>query len=572
MREKTLTFLYLFTFLLTGIGFSYAQAESPRLKIFMNEFSRLESGQKFDSINLLIVRFSELETLTPYEKAGFSLYKSIYYKRISRYDEAIAISKQGLQYCGNTSSFELFKKRLLINIADIYFTILKYDEANRYAVQAKKIGTEGYFDIDSYCITGYWFEINKMYSKSIAEYETALRLIRQHGNKCKAAQVLNKMAVLYGRNGNYNKGITFANKAVSLADSCRELVNSINARKSKYDLLKEFKKYKEATELYDTIILLDGKYAFNLRNEKLDELEAKYQNQLKTQKNASLSLMNRKNNEVIKRQRIILYCSVLVIIVFSILVFFLIKFYRKQKQTNRSLAVQKIQIEENNKELQRLNLLNQKIFSVISHDFKGPITTLKLMLSNEIVKEKENSAVAAYIKEIGLQLEQSEAMLESLLDWAKTELKIKAGEKTMYLVGTLVNEVTGQLKSKLDEKELKVSILVDEHCQTDFPREVLKIVFRNIMSNAIKFSNPSGIIEVSFSGNKLKVKDHGKGIPENKLDKLFNQAINPGLGTLQESGFGIGLYLSYELMQKNNGSITVQNNEDTGSTFCIVLP
>lgn len=537
----------------------------------MDEFSRLESGQKFDSINLLTVRFSELETLTPYEKAGFYLYKSIYYKRISRYEEAIAISRQGLKYCDGTKAFELFKKRLLVNIADIYFTILKYDEANRYAVQAKKIGSDGYFDIDNYCITGYWFELNKQYSKSITEYEKALRLIKEHGNKCKAAQVFNKMAVVYCKDGNYNKGIILVNKAISLADSCQELVNSINTRKSKYDILRAAKKYKEATELYDTIILLDGKYAFNLRNEKLDELEAKYQNELKTQKNASLSLINRKNNEVINRQRIILYCSVSVIVIFLILVFFLVKFYRKQRETSRSLAIQKIQIEENNKELQRLNLLNQKIFSVISHDFKGPITTLKLMLSNDVVKENEDSAVAAYLKEIGLQLEQSDAMLESLLDWAKMEMKVKAAEKTMYSIATLVSEVTSQLKSKLDEKQLKVSVSIDEKTQTDFPREVLKIVFRNIMGNAVKFSNPKGIIEVSFLENSLKVKDYGKGMPKTKLDKLFNQAISPGLGTLHESGFGIGLYLSYELMQKNNGIITVENNEDAGCTFSIVL-
>ncbi|MCF6130770.1 tetratricopeptide repeat-containing sensor histidine kinase [Flavobacterium wongokense] len=558
MREKSPIFLCFLLFFLIGISSSYGQNESVRLKIFMDEFSRLESGQKFDSINLLTVRFSELENLTQYEKAGFYLYKSIYYKRISRYEEAIAISRQGLKYCDDTNSFQLFKKRLLINIADIYFTILKYDEANRYAVQAKKIGTDGYHDIDNYCITGYWFEINKKYSKSIAEYEQALHLIRQYGNICKSAQVLNKMAVVYCKEGNYKKGIILVDKAISLADSCQEMVNSINARKSKYDILRASKKYKEATELYDTIILLDGKYAFNLRNEKLDELEAKYQNELKTQKNASLSLINKKNNGVINRQRIILYCSISVIVIFLLLVFFLIKFYRKQRAAN--------------KELQRLNLLNQKIFSVISHDFKGPITTLKLMLSNDAVKENEDNAVGAYLKEIGLQLEQSDAMLESLLDWAKTELKIKAGKQNPYSIHALVSEVAGQLKSKLDEKELTVSISFDTKTQTDFPQEVLKIVFRNIMSNAIKFSNPKSVIEISYLDNKLKVRDYGKGIPKNKLDKLFNQAISPGLGTFHESGFGIGLYLSYELMQKNNGVITVENNEDVGCTFSIVLP
>jgi two-component system, sensor histidine kinase and response regulator len=570
MGKKSLAFW--FVVFLMGTGFSYAQQESARLNTFMDRFSRLEHEQKYDSVTLVISRFSELENLTSYEKAGFYLYKSIYYKRISRYDEAIAISKKGLEYCKGTGLFAIFKKRLLINIADIYFTMLKYDEAYRYAEQAKKIAVECYYDIDNYSITGAWLEMNRRYAESIREYEKALQLIKKYHTNCKASEVTSKLAHAYIKARDFNKGIDLINNSISLADSCGQMVNSINARKSKYTILKDLKKYKEANEIYDTIILLEGKYAFNLRNEKMDMHEAKYQNQLKTQKNASLKLINRKNNEVIARQRIILYCTVLVILIFSFLVYFLIKFYRKQRETNRSLALQKIQIEDTNKELQRLNLLNQKIFSVISHDFKGPITTLKLMLSNDAIKKTENSTVAPYLREIGSQLEQSDAMLESLLDWAKTELKIKAGEHKLYTVYDLVSEVVGQLQSKLDEKELTAVVSIDNAIRIDFPREVLKIVFRNIISNAIKFSNPKSSIEISFSDNKLTVKDYGKGMPKNKLDKLFNQAINPGLGTFQESGFGIGLYLSYELMQKNNGTIIAQNNKDTGCTFSIVLP
>ncbi len=572
MRKKTFVYVCFLAVFLIGIGFSYGQNESARFKVFKDEFSRLESDQKYDSITLIISRFSELENLTPYETAGFYLYKSIYYKRISRFDEAIAISKKGLEYIGKNTSFEIFKKRLLINIADVYYTMLRFDEAYNYAEQAAKIPVECYHDIDNYSITGAWLEMHKRYGESISEYQKALQLIKKYDANCKASEVTSKLAHVYVKTKDFNKAIALTNSSISLADSCGQMVNSINSRKSKYNILKELKRYKEANEIYDTIILLEGKYAFNLRNEKMDELEAKYQNQLKTQKNASLKLINNKNNEVISRQRIILYCSVLVIVIFALLVFFLIKFYRSQKETNRFLAIQKIQTEANNKELQRLNLLNQKIFSVISHDFKGPITTLKLLLSNEVIKESENPVTATYIKEISSQLEQSDAMLESLLDWAKTELRVKTGEKSNYAINNLVNEVVHQLQSKLDEKELTISVVIDDTIRTDFPQEVLRIVFRNIISNAIKFSTPKSAIEISFFDKKLNVKDYGKGIPENKLEKLFNQAINPGLGTFQESGFGIGLYLSYELMQKNNGTIMAQNNADGGCTFSIVLP
>lgn len=572
MTSSKLLFRCLTIFLLILVTQNaFSQYSSSKLRQFVRDFTRLENEGKLDSINLLTLRFSEFETLTLAEKAVFCLYKSIYYKRVGRFEEAIAISKEGLKYFANHPS-QITKKRLLINLADIYFTMLNFEKANQYAIQAKKIKKEGYYDIDNYCITGSWYERNGQYRESISEYEKALQLIRRFGDRCKSTQVITKIAYVYGKTGDFDKGIRLVNKAIKLADSCQELVSSINVRKSKYGMLKEFKRYKEANEVYDTIILLEGKYALNERNEKLDALEAKYKNQLKTQINTSLKLINQRNKEVIVRQQVFLFCLLAGLLVFGLMVYILRKFYLKQKEANLVLAEQQEQIAENNKQLQRLNVLNQRIFSVISHDFKGPINTLRIILDNEEIEKIENPQIAAYIKEIGFQLAQSDAMLESLLDWAKTELSISSADHDSFELHLLVSEVLQQLDASAREKQIDFKVELDPVTQIFFRREVLKIVLRNLISNAIKFSFPKGIVEITYDNHCIKIKDYGKGIPPGKLDKLFRQRISPGLGTLQESGFGLGLYLSYELIQKYGGQLSAENNEDAGCTFIIFLP
>ena len=122
---------------------------------------------------------------------------------------------------------------------------------------------------------------------------------------------------------------------------------------------------------------------------------------------------------MVKKQQSALIGALIAVLIFIILLFLLIRLSRKQKKTNAELSTQKEIIESNNKELNRLNVLNQKIFSVISHDFKGPIFTLKTLLNTKEVQEIENKRISSYLQSINLQLDQADAMLKSLLDWAK---------------------------------------------------------------------------------------------------------------------------------------------------------
>jgi signal transduction histidine kinase len=168
-------------------------------------------------------------------------------------------------------------------------------------------------------------------------------------------------------------------------------------------------------------------------------------------------------------------------------------------------------------------------------------------------------------------LDQSDNMLNSLLDWAKTELMINISTADEINLKNSVATACNELSAKAQEKKITLNNTIPEGSMTNFNASVLGIVLRNVLSNAIKFSFENSAIDISYSENTIIIKDYGKGIEPKKLEKLFKQNINPGLGTNLESGFGIGLYLSHELMIKNDGTISVENNKTEGCTFRIVL-
>jgi signal transduction histidine kinase len=92
---------------------------------------------------------------------------------------------------------------------------------------------------------------------------------------------------------------------------------------------------------------------------------------------------------------------------------------------------------------------------------------------------------------------------------------------------------------------------------------------RNLISNAVKFSFPNSSISLLGRNNYLAVIDEGTGIKEEKIGKLFKQKLMPEFGTELEGGFGIGLYLCYELLRKHKAIMSVSNNSDKGTTFTI---
>jgi two-component system, sensor histidine kinase and response regulator len=538
------------------------------MDVFENTFKKLQKENKKDSLFIIVNSFEANKDLSQDEKQLALYYKALYYKSITNHKLAIVLLKKCLKLNSNSVRSQKLSKAILYQLSDSNFTTQDFDKANFYAILALKDlsfnleNHQRYIDLHS--IIGYYNYLQNEYKVSLVEYELAIEASKKY-NPCKVCEVKYKEAQIFSKLNQFEKAKKTIFEGIKIADSCHEKINKLNALRSYRNILLENRKVNEANTVYEQIETLVSEVEIKDNIIRFDSLESAYKTKLKDQENNSLKALNNQKEIVVERQKWALVSLIFGLIVLGSLLYFVFKLSKKQKKSNLELEAQKIKIEENNKDLNRLNLLNQKIFSVISHDFKAPITTLKLLLSKEEITKSENPIVASYIKEIYSQLEQSDEMLKSLLDWAKTELGYEDHSNDITIV-------KNQLSKNLSEKQIIITHAVQENLKVNFPSSILNIVLRNILNNAIKFSNQKSTIEVYFEENILKIKDSGKGIDSKRLEKLFKQNVNPGLGTNFESGFGMGLYLSNELMLKNKGRISVSNNQDAGCTFAIHFP
>lgn len=556
-----------------SICFSQESKRPLRLENLTQRYVDFDNAQQYDSISKILFEYESLPNLSLLEKQILYFFKGNLNTRILKFEDGFLNYKKSLAFYDKSKAATRPYAICLACISDLYFTKKKYKEANAYALKAKMfVPKEYYFEyINIRIINAYYNYLTKDYTKSLTNYTEVEKFIVENKDECKLSEVQIKKAELLSAMGDFEMALSLVNKSIQRSSKCKHDVVVRNARITKEKILREHDLLKEALIEKDSITIAEEKLGLDIRNQKIDQLETQYKTKLKEQQNKTLTLINSEKEKTLDKQKRILIIGAIGIFILSLLLYFVFKLSKKQKQTNKILALQNEKIEENNKTLNRLNLLNQKIFSVISHDFKGPITTLQFTLSKSNSIFSDNSEIKNYINDISNQLTQSDAMLNNLLDWAKTELITTNTEFNIFNLHNCVLLAIADNQIKISEKSIQIvnNILPENNIQ--FNEAVLKIVLRNIINNAVKFSYENSKIEISYTNNEIFITDYGKGIDAKKLSKLFTQNVNAGLGTNLETGFGMGLYLCYELMQKNNGSIIAENNTKNGVTFIIKL-
>jgi signal transduction histidine kinase len=234
------------------------------------------------------------------------------------------------------------------------------------------------------------------------------------------------------------------------------------------------------------------------------------------------------------------------------------------------------QLKKQATELQQLNDLKDKFFSIISHDLKGPVFGVKELIhltQNGIVTEEE---FLEMLPEISKNMEQVAILLENLLAWTSSQLR---GE---YLQPQLLdlNKLIGNQKNLLERLAREKSITLDLNCFEDnwviADKNMMELIIRNLVSNAIKFSTPGSKVLIYCEDGEdeavLCVQDFGVGIPEENLRKLNTGISFTTRGQSNESGTGLGLLLVRDYIAKNSGTMTVHSTLGQGTKFRITVP
>jgi signal transduction histidine kinase len=234
------------------------------------------------------------------------------------------------------------------------------------------------------------------------------------------------------------------------------------------------------------------------------------------------------------------------------------------------------QIEEKNKELQRMNDTKEKLFSIISHDLRSPIGQLKNSLdlvNREYISPETFQQISA---KLSSEVDRLHSTLDNLLRWSISQLQgIKAAPERIALAYLLEQKLM-VFKQMAEQKNIKL-VLEDVNRYVWADPDHLLLVLRNLLSNAIKYSYQNGQILIrSYAKDDrviIEVIDKGMGMTEEVKASIFqHDNIISNTGTANEKGTGLGLKLCKEFIEKNDGEIRIESSEQKGTTFYISLP
>ena len=227
-------------------------------------------------------------------------------------------------------------------------------------------------------------------------------------------------------------------------------------------------------------------------------------------------------------------------------------------------------------ELQQLNDLKDKFFSIISHDLKGPVFGVKELIhltQSGLISHEEFLEI---LPEVSKNMEQVANLLENLLAWTSSQLRGEHIVKKELELTTILRSQKNLLGRIANEKNITIELENLEETWVEADKNMLELVIRNLISNAIKFSPSNHKVEVFLSKNSNEVtvcvRDYGIGISEENLQKLNSGVSFTTRGQNNESGTGLGLILVREYINKNGGHLTISSKEGDGSKFCFTLP
>lgn len=248
------------------------------------------------------------------------------------------------------------------------------------------------------------------------------------------------------------------------------------------------------------------------------------------------------------------------------------------KRKRKLLIEQKAALELQTKKLEELNVVKDKFFSILSHDLRSPMVNI-LGLLNIVSTDKNISENDKAMMFDGLKSSTTSTLetMDNILAWGRQQIKDNKSEIEQVNIHEIADRVCRFLQQSADKKSIKIinQINSDVHIMADNNR--LEFVLRNLMSNALKFSHNNSKVEIWTSVDEsfvnIHVKDFGTGIKKEMQEKLFDvQKTKSSRGTAGEIGTGLGLILSQEFINENNGSLSVTSEPGEGTTFTIRHP
>ena len=526
-----------------------------------------------------------------------------FYRQQALYNEAEAYYKEALKL-SEEKGYDNIIGNTLKDLGGLAYFLKRYEKALAYFRQSLT-----YFDKQK-DKGSYAAVVNNLgvVHKAIGNYRLSLRYLLEAYDFFKEQQSLRDLSAVLMNIGEVHQHLGQLDEAERnylLALKAASKVNNIQRLVEAYDYLAKF--YAQLED-YDKAYLYKGMYASykdSLYREEVSgqmaemakklELERKERAFFQLMQNKELEILNKENKinrlELNRKNNLVLL-FVLLVIMAGGGAFALYKGYRIKHKKNQQLAEQNQEIKLKNQQLQDVNeklrssenqlkTLNEskdKFFGILAHDLRSPLVTLRgfvnvLHHGHARFDQSEMNRLTGRIEN---SLKGLTSLLDNLLQWSTAQTGIIEFAPRKVRLQKVIDENIMLMETTAQVKDIElVKDVAVEHVYAD--KQMLHLIIRNLVSNAIKFTPRGGKVFITASESEdfttLTVKDTGVGIDEDKLKNLLEEnLLRTSRGTENEKGSGLGLWLCREFVERHHGKITVESEVGKGSSFRIVLP
>jgi signal transduction histidine kinase len=227
----------------------------------------------------------------------------------------------------------------------------------------------------------------------------------------------------------------------------------------------------------------------------------------------------------------------------------------------------------------KLNATKDKFFSIIAHDLKSPFNAIlgfSNLLMNQ-VKENDYEGIEKYAEIIQQSSMRAIELLMNLMEWTRSQGGRMEFNPEFVEMSQMIKDIVELLIDTANQKSITINLRIPKALPVIADKAMISTVLRNLISNAIKFTNQSGeiLLAADQKGDELLVfvKDNGVGMEQHDIDRLFKiDEIYSKSGTLKEKGTGLGLIFCKDFIEKHNGKIWLESEKGVGSTFYFSIP
>ena len=557
----------------------YDKGESVSLRLMGNGY-----GLNGDYTNMLSC-YQQALAIAEKIKSPLLIAKStinmaiMYYSKVGQFDEAMVLfEKAGNLFQSTGDTLDLIKS--LQCRGSIWVDRKQYEKAmqvyRRSGELAKAMKNEYMVVTTNDYISAILSA--KGSNKEALPYSLAtLDYFNRTDDKMRISMSADFVATTYLHLKNYPEALQYARRGLAAATAIKSipqireaeqiLANAYEAKGDAHNALKYFKLY--------------NYYADSLLNEtmlkKTARLEARYEFE---KKEARLKEEQDKKDALHKHTVRIkeLQISIAVLVIFFLIVLtFLLFRSRAIKQKNNQI------LQENNEKIEhqavQLLINNQekdKLFSIVAHDLKVPLLSLRQMLA--LIKQGAlpEEEIKSIMQELSREADYSSELVSNLLSWAGSQMNGRVVTPVALSLQQVANDTISLFTRQVSEKGIGLKNELPFTLTAWADRTMFEVLLRNLVSNSIKFCNPGDTITIQGATRngviEICVADTGIGIAQEILNKIALKESVTTFGTANEKGTGLGLLLCREFAEANQGIFRAESTPGKGSRFYFTLP